>query len=440
MSLIRGLNRYRGANFLEYSDQDNINSAKSFNSIHNMKKAELNTLVIVVTWFQNSLTTNTIYRKTTGYWQTPSDTAVIKAVEYAKSLNLKTVVKLHINPTNSNQSRTDILPTDFTTWWESKKGMVFHYAQICQQNDVDMFIISTELSKVDGTAYSSYWKSLIAQVRNTYSGIITYAANWDNYQNVSFWSDLNMIGIDAYFPLLPRNEKQTIYIKQAWTSCQVPGDYYGKNWLQTLRDFSIASKKNILFTEIGYSSKNMTDPSDSVLAKPYSDPDDFAGTVDMEVQTKAYAGFIETFLREDWFEGFFIWEWKPDPVAGGYTDNRYTPQNKPVIELLKSLKYYDEETSNEKLELISKPKKVLYEKNENIEFAFLAHEDGDVSLKIYNGNYSLFAEEKKKLSDEQMSIITIDYNEVKTKISRGVYFYRIEFNDFETMGRFVIIK
>ena len=46
-----------------------------------------------------------------------------------------------------------------------------------------------------------HWRRLIERVRAVYSGRLTVAANFDNYHEVSFWDDLDLIGINAYFPL-----------------------------------------------------------------------------------------------------------------------------------------------------------------------------------------------------------------------------------------------
>ncbi|MCZ6508620.1 MAG: hypothetical protein O7A04_11330 [Acidobacteria bacterium] len=45
------------------------------------------------------------------------------------------------------------------------------------------------------------WRRLIEQVRQRYSGQVTYAANFDQYEFVSFWDELDLISINAYFPL-----------------------------------------------------------------------------------------------------------------------------------------------------------------------------------------------------------------------------------------------
>lgn len=46
-----------------------------------------------------------------------------------------------------------------------------------------------------------HWRELIRQVRQRFSGRLTYAANFDQYEFVAFWDALDLIGVNAYFPL-----------------------------------------------------------------------------------------------------------------------------------------------------------------------------------------------------------------------------------------------
>jgi hypothetical protein len=45
------------------------------------------------------------------------------------------------------------------------------------------------------------WRRVIAEVRRVYSGRLTYAANFDQYESVAFWDELDLFGINAYFQL-----------------------------------------------------------------------------------------------------------------------------------------------------------------------------------------------------------------------------------------------
>ena len=59
----------------------------------------------------------------------------------------------------------------------------------------------------------------------------------------------------------------------------------------------------------------------------------------MEAQKNAYEGLYETFYQEEWMKGGFLWKWFPDYASsGGATNNYFTPQNKPVEEIIKE--YY----------------------------------------------------------------------------------------------------
>lgn len=52
----------------------------------------------------------------------------------------------------------------------------------------------------------AHWKLLIAMTRSVYSGHLTYAANFDSYPDVGFWPELDVMGINAYFPLRQPSE------------------------------------------------------------------------------------------------------------------------------------------------------------------------------------------------------------------------------------------
>lgn len=433
------LNIYSGANLMSYGDKDELKSAQSLNAVKSFKDTGLNTLMIVVTWFQDNAQANSIYPLTAGSWQTPSDAALKEVVDYARDLNLKTGIKLHINCINGDY-RGNIFPGNFSSWGNSNRDFVLKYAEFCQENNVDLFIINNELSAVATNQYSTYWNSLIDKVRDRYNGLVSYAENWDKYRDIDFWNSLDFISISAYFPLYYGNTTDKEKIKQTWKSCDVPGQYYGRDWLQELKNFSLKQDKQIVFSEIGYQSRQRDDPARSVLASPsfWTNPD--SGSVGLEIQAKAYSVFIDTFIKQDWFDGFFLWEWQPDVQAGGWNDMNYTPQNKPAQDVLRSLKYYAEDLQYEPLEILARPEKIDYQKDQPVVFRLLAHEQGEMVLTIYDAVYDQCVEKKVNFNDEQEKSIVIKYSEFKSKIIRGVYHYCIKFNNKESKGKFVIIK
>ncbi|MDG1332879.1 MAG: hypothetical protein P8P74_11160 [Crocinitomicaceae bacterium] len=99
----------------------------------------------------------------------------------------------------------------------------------------------------------SVWRSIIRNARKYYSGNLTMAANFDNYHEVSFWDELDFIGINAYFSLRPVSSSplsdESIYqeLVQGWEKV-----------FSGISEFKVANNlknKPIFFTEIGYTKK-----------------------------------------------------------------------------------------------------------------------------------------------------------------------------------------
>lgn len=93
-----------------------------------------------------------------------------------------------------------------------------------------------------------HWYSLIKQVRSSFSGQLTYAANFDNYQNIKFWDQLDFIGINAYFKL--RQLKTDINREDLFEELAYSWDTIFQN-LDQFRHENALSQPAI-FTELGY--------------------------------------------------------------------------------------------------------------------------------------------------------------------------------------------
>ncbi len=95
------------------------------------------------------------------------------------------------------------------------------------------------------------WTGLIEQTRRVYGGKLTYAANFDSYRNVGFWSELDMIGINSYFPLRSHvndeqePEEKLELFKRGWES--ILGRISRFKKVQQIEHMAV------MFTEVGYS-------------------------------------------------------------------------------------------------------------------------------------------------------------------------------------------
>ncbi len=190
------------------------------------------------------------------------------------------------------------------------------FARLAELEQVEYFCIGTEMD-LFVKERPHFWTKLIKQVRTEYSGKLTYAANWDNYQEVPFWDQLDYVGIDAYFPLSDQVDPTVSELIALW-----------QPWKSAIKQLADSVNKPVLFCEFGYRSRNYTtkEPWDS----------ERKGEVNLDAQKVAYQALFQSFWQEPWFSGGYLWKWFPNhEQAGGVNNNRFTPQNKPATEVIR---------------------------------------------------------------------------------------------------------
>ncbi len=236
-------------------------------------------------------------------------------IRNAKKLGKKVLVKPHFWVLNGNWAgELTMNPRQWRVWQQNYEAHMILLAKFCEEEGVQMFCIGTEL-KSAVKRNSLYWKELIRKIRGVYSGKLIYAANWDNYHMISFWKELDYIGIDGYFPLVEGKSPSKTKIVARWTEIA-----------QQLSVYSKEINRKIIFTEYGYrSTPGCVWKQWEIENRPSNK------MVNLDVQVLAYQGFYEGVWNEGWLAGGFIWEWHPnDRTAGGSNNSNYTPQHKPV--------------------------------------------------------------------------------------------------------------
>ncbi|MFD0843548.1 glycoside hydrolase [Flaviramulus multivorans] len=209
---------------------------------------------------------------------------------------------------------------DEATWKsleDSYSKFILEYAELAEETKVDIFCIGTELERfIDNRP--EYWFLLIKEIKKVYKGKLTYAANWNEFNRTPFWSELNYIGVDAYFPVSQSKTPTVEECLKGW-----------EKYKQDIKRIHDKFQKPILFTEYGYRSVDYSGKQPWVSDRSMDQ-------VNLEAQVNTTQALFETFWNEDWFAGGFIWKWfhKHDKV-GGNDNFMFTPQNKPVEALIK---------------------------------------------------------------------------------------------------------
>ena len=206
---------------------------------------------------------------------------------------------------------------DWKNFEENYRDFIILYAQLAEEERVEILAIGTELFGFVNER-PDFWRKLIPEIRKLYKGKLTYSENWDKAGRVPFWKDLDFIGVNAYFPLNEESSPNLQQLKNGW-----------KSHKSDLANLSKTSGRQVLFTEYGYRNINFA------AKTPWDSSRELKG-VNNELQANALTAIYEEFWGEDWFAGGFLWKWHQDhEQSGGKENNQFTPQNKPAEKVVK---------------------------------------------------------------------------------------------------------
>ena len=164
-------------------------------------------------------------------------------------------------------------------------------ASFAEHAGAELFAVGVELEGT--TRFEAEWRRIIANVREVFSGRLTYGANWDSLEAVPFWSELDLIGVHAYFPLSQSSDPSRDEILAGW-----------EQPLRTLESLSKRHAKPVVFAEIGYNRSN------AAARTPWTSPmTDDQGTRALRRRLMDVA--LERIEREPFIRGMFWWKWIP---------------------------------------------------------------------------------------------------------------------------------
>lgn len=297
--------------------------------LEELKRNHIEWLTVVPYGWQADYDSDQVGRRGIDYkaW-TPRDSSFARQISWIKQNGFRVMMKPHIwmGDNASGKWRSDIDPqggaTGWQKWAESYRAFIMHYALMSEQLGVEMFCIGTELHRPAKT-HPEFWKSLIADVREVFTGKITYAANWyKEIDDVAFWEDLDFIGVQAYYPLCKQTNPPLKDLLKGW-----------KPYLNQLEKLHKRYGKPILFTEIGYKS------TPDAAIEPWEWVDRIQPqhrVISLETQANCYEAFFRTFWHQKWFAGAHFWQWRSGHRQRDRMrdDFDFTPQNKPAEQTL----------------------------------------------------------------------------------------------------------
>lgn len=205
------------------------------------------------------------------------------------------------------------------TWEVNYRKFILEYINVAVKHNVEMFCVGTEFN-IAIVKREKFWKSLIKEIRQIYKGQLTYSANWDSYDKIGVWKELDFVGISSYFPLSDAKNPTVGLLVKEW-----------KPIVRKLKAFSSSQKKKIIFTEYGYMSV------DGCAGKAWEiEKSKHNLNINHFAQSNAYDALWISLNNEEFWAGGFLWKWFPDGLGHeGYPEKDYSPQDKPAEQVIK---------------------------------------------------------------------------------------------------------
>jgi hypothetical protein len=301
------------------------------------------------------------------YGGTPSDSSVISLITELKNRGYKVclypiiMVEMQTKPWRGRITGQSMNISNFFEKTDGYKNFIRHYANLAK-NKVDAFIIGSELiglTKINDGSNNFPAVDKLCEVAGEVRQImgqgvkLTYAADWSEYHHTDggfynmdkLWanSNIDFIGIDAYFPLTDKTSKPSIdEIKNGWQSGEGWDFYYNSQRTQKLpltkewawknikwfvENVHINSDgkqtqwqpnmKKVWFCEYGFPSVDLCTNQPNVFYDPTSSANAFPrksqGYVDFSSQADAILATEKYWEGSDSVVNKFLWTWDARP-------------------------------------------------------------------------------------------------------------------------------
>ncbi len=292
-----------------------------------LKKLNANWVAIVPYGFGRRGKTELKYNLEWQWWGERFE-GVKHSIKLAKAQGLKVMLKPQIYIPGSWPGAIRFeSDSDWQCWEEQYQHFILDFAKIAQNLDVELFCIGTEFAN-STKLRQAFWVDLIKKIRKSYSGHLTYAANWDEYKGIKFWHLLDYIGIDAYFPLVPNQNPTVPKLMRAWRPISME-----------IKKVAKYHNRQVIFTEYGYLSVDSCAHKNWLL-----EPELVHRKINELAQANAIEALFLSFGKKDFWAGGFYWKWYPDlKQHDAYTARDYSFQQKLGEQTIK--KYFSQKRS-----------------------------------------------------------------------------------------------
>lgn len=223
---------------------------------------------------------------------------VCRAVALAHERGFKVMLVPHLW-VESHGWRAELDPGGEAGWssWEASYGRyVKGWARVAERCGIDLLAAGVELRFWVTSSRAPTFVLLLKELRDLYSGPLTYAANWDDAPDTVIWRDLDVIGVNGFYPLHWEKAPTDRQISQGAMRAAREVESLAQNW-----------DRPVIFTEFGYTAREDT------MVEPWLWPEELEGVERHEAdQARAYAALLQEIRHAKGFLGAFVWRMYAD--------------------------------------------------------------------------------------------------------------------------------
>ena len=240
--------------------------------------------------------------------------AVRSALHDAHALGLATILVPHLYVEDGTWRGKIAFddPAQADAWWGAYGRFMHQAATLANEAGATLLSVGVELKAMSGSEPTrARMKRLIADLRQTYTGLLTYSANWDEAEQVVFWDLLDLVGVNGYYPLKPDPFRGAGKIARRLTK------------------LSETTERPVLVVEVGYRSSPLSHE------RPWEWPVDVEAVVDDGAQAKAWAAVLTHWLSAKGIKGLCVWVVPSDPDdPASEPRHGFNPLNKPAAHVI----------------------------------------------------------------------------------------------------------
>jgi hypothetical protein len=221
-------------------------------------------------------------------------------IRYAKANGFKVMVAPHLWPGGGYPPPVWRSQMDFAdraklrAWFANYSKFILRQAEVARDAGADIFAVGVELETL--ARHEAEWRELIGRVRATgLKAKLTYECEAWNAENIKFWDDLDLIGLNFYYayPAAFNPKSQTDKAKLV--------AFYRENLLRHEKHARQIGKP-LLFSELGFPGHARA------ISKTADWTNNQNGRADA-IQQLAFASMREAFTSISYFQGIFFWKY-----------------------------------------------------------------------------------------------------------------------------------